>query len=116
MRNQAWMRWVLLGVAVVLVSGCASAPRRHPQETPVQQLDAAQKVLGAMAGRDVTRTDLERVGKDIQQHEDSRSAVTKIVGAGGPVVIKYSPVTGKHYSGDLEFDPETGARLKVLEE
>ena len=42
----------------------------------------------------------------------------KIVGAqdGAAPVVKYSPVTGKHYSGDLEFDPETGARLEVLPE
>ncbi|MBF0569381.1 MAG: hypothetical protein HQL18_01210 [Candidatus Omnitrophica bacterium] len=59
----------------------------------------------------------QAVAVDIYKNEDSRSAAQKILGVtNDKPVIKYSPVTGKHYSGDLEFDPETGAKLKVVEE
>ncbi|NLE65395.1 MAG: hypothetical protein GX606_05735 [Elusimicrobia bacterium] len=67
----------------------------------------------------VTPTDrgLQAVAVDIYQNRESRSAAEKILGVGDKKpVMKYSPVTGKHYSGDLEFDPETGVRLEVVPE
>ncbi len=108
-------------VCGLVCTGCAAgAPAKRgsgqPAETPAQQMAAAQKVMGAMAGKEVSREDLKRVAADIQTNEDSRNAVNKIIGVQSPMVIKYSPVTGKHYSGDLEFDPETGARLEILQE
>ncbi|NLE64351.1 MAG: hypothetical protein GX606_00305 [Elusimicrobia bacterium] len=67
----------------------------------------------------VTPTDrgLQAVAVDIYQNRESRSAAEKILGVGyKKPVMKYSPATGKHYSGDLEFDPETGVRLEVVPE
>jgi hypothetical protein len=88
-----------------------------PVETAEQQIDAAKKVVGAMGNKEISRQDLKALTADIQKNEESRSAVQKIIGVTNErPVIKYSPVTGKHYSGDLEYDPETGAKLKVLEE
>ena len=82
-----------------------------------EQLDAAQKVMGAMAGgRDMSPSDMKRVVRDIRTNRESQSAVQKIIGTTGDPVVKYSPVTGKHYSGDLEYDPETGAKLEVIKE
>ena len=46
-------------------------------------------------------------------------AAKKVVGALSPdkgSVEKYSPVTGKHYSGALEYEPGTGAKLIPVEE
>ncbi|NTV29186.1 MAG: hypothetical protein HGA80_03790 [Candidatus Omnitrophica bacterium] len=105
-----------------MLAGCSSAPRRpiateRTVETGPEQLDAAQKVMGAMAGgRDVTQEDMKRVARDIRSNREAQSAMQKIVGASGSPVVKYSPVTGKHYSGDLEYDPETGAKLEVIKE
>ena len=60
---------------------------------------------------------LQAVAIDLYKNEDSRSAAQKILGVNtDKPVIKYSPVTGKHYSGDLEFDPETGAKLEVVKD
>ena len=102
-------------------AGCASVPVRHagsikPVETADQQLDAVQKVLGGMSGRDVSPQQMKKMTQDIQKNEDTRGVVGKIIGGGGAPVIKYSPATGKHYSGDLEVDPETGVKLEVLPE
>lgn len=76
----------------------------------------AQKVMGGMAGQDVSHEDMRRAVKDVQGNKGSREAVNKILGGGKPTVVKYSPLTGKHYSGDLEFDPETGVKLEILPE
>jgi len=46
-------------------------------------------------------------------------AAKKVVGALSPdkgSVEKYSPVTGKHYSGALEYEPGTGVKLLPVEE
>jgi hypothetical protein len=114
--------WIVVTVFFSSVlSGCASAGRDpsgvvKPVETADQQLDAVQKVLGGMSGRDVTSGQMKRLTQDIQKNEDTRAVVRKIIGAETAPVIKYSPVTGKHYSGDLDVDPETGVKLEVLPE
>lgn len=77
---------------VFLFSGCATAPRpastvKQP-ESVSQQIEAARKVVKGMVA----------------------------ASSDAAPVIKYSPTTGKHYSGNLEFDPETGEKLEVLPE
>jgi hypothetical protein len=106
----------------LLFAGCATISQKpvastKPVETTAEQIDAAQKIVGAMGNKEVSRQDLKALAVDMQKNEDSRSAVQKIIGVTNEKpVIKYSPVTGKHYSGDLEYDPETGAKLEVIEE
>jgi hypothetical protein len=102
--------------------GCATTSNRpikssQPVETTSEQLEAAQKVVGAMGNKEVSREDLKALATDMQRDPESRSAVQKIIGVTDEKpVIKYSPATGKHYSGDLEYDPETGVKLEVLKE
>lgn len=46
-------------------------------------------------------------------------AAKKVTGAMAPAKTpaeKYSPVTGRHYSGVLEFEPGTGVKLVPVEE
>jgi hypothetical protein len=113
---------VPLALLALLFAGCSTIPKKpvaqaNPSETVAQQLDAAQKVVGAMGNKEVSRQDLKALAVDMQKNADSRSAVQKIIGVTNEKpVIKYSPVTGKHYSSDLEYDPETGAKLEVIEE
>jgi len=104
---------------MIFLAGCATAPKPlttgKTVETVDEQLNAAQKVMGGMAHKDMSRGDLIRFGQDLRKDPEARSAVQKITAPFAPV-IKYSPVTGKHYSGDLEFDPETGVKLEILPE
>jgi len=121
------MRYILCSYAPVflfsvLLFGCATTTNRplkssRPVETTSEQLDAAQKVVGAMGNKEVSRKDLNTLATDMQKNPESRSAVQKIIGVSDEKpVIKYSPATGKHYSGELEYDPETGVKLEVLKE
>lgn len=73
-------------MGVFLLAGCASTPpASRPSESVGAQMDAARKVVGALAPAE---------------------------GA----VEKYSPVTGKHYSGALDYEPGTGVKLIPVEE
>jgi len=57
------------------------------------------------------------VVKQLRQDENARSAVETIAESldSNKVMIKYSPATGKRYSADQEYDPETGVKLLPLE-
>lgn len=69
-----------------------------------------------MAGRELTEEEVEDVIKDIESDEEARSAVETISDfMSAPARIKYSPATGKRYSADLEFDPETGVKLEYVD-
>ncbi len=101
----------------VLLAGCATAPKplgtgKSP-ETIDEQLEAAQKVVGGMANKDMSREDLIKFGQNLKKDPEAQIAVQKITAPAAPV-IKYSPVTGKHYSGDVDIDPETGVKLQIL--
>jgi hypothetical protein len=81
------MRRILLVAGVVVFAGCATAG--GPAVAPQ-----------------------ESVGAQID-------AARKVVGALSPgkgPVEKYSPLTGKHYSGALEYEPGTGVKLVPVEE
>lgn len=102
MTRQTWTAAGILlisGVcAMSFLAGCASMSSRAARPS----------------GQD---SQFQSVAVDIYQNEESRSAAKKILGVDAEKpVVKYSPVTGKHYSGDLEFDPETGAKLEVVPE
>ncbi|MFH0753645.1 MAG: hypothetical protein V2A70_03665 [Candidatus Omnitrophota bacterium] len=82
------MKKLCLCFAVVMAAaGCAVTPGSVKRSEPLQeQMKAAKKVVGALSP------------------------------TGSAVAEKYSPVTGKHYSGSLEFEPGTGVRLIPVEE
>jgi hypothetical protein len=60
---------------------------------------------------------MKEVARQIQTDKEAQSAIQAISGSleGSDSHIKYSPVTGKRYSGDMEYDPETGVKLLPLE-
>lgn len=75
-------------LCAILAAGCATTRQASPRpETISAQVEAARKVVGALA---------PTASKD--------------------TVEKYSPVTGRHYSGALEFEPGTGVKLIPVEE
>ncbi len=85
------IRFTLIG-SLFFIAGCVTtAPQPKvpvkPPETASQQMDAARKVVGGM-----------------------------VAGGGKAPAVKYSPSTGKHYSGELDSDPDTGEKLLPLPE
>ena len=74
----------------IVLAGCATSRPVKPLESIPQQIDVAKKVVGALA--------------------PSASGPTNVV------VEKYSPVTGKHYSGVLDYEPGTGVKLIPIKE
>ena len=86
--EQDQMDKVILFFFCVILAGCATTRQSSSgPDTVAAQVEAARKVVGAMAPA------------------ASRDAVEK-----------YSPVTGRHYSGALEYEPGTGAKLIPVEE
>lgn len=104
----------------LLSGGCASrtarlSPAGASAETAAQQMDAVQKVVSGMTGKQVSSEDMRRVAREVEKDPEARAVMQKILSSGSVPREKYSPATGKHYSAELEFDPETGVRLEFVD-
>ncbi len=93
--------------------GCGS--QKSSYKVSKEDMQSISQIVN-MSGQDLTPAQIQRITKDIQKDPASKEAIEKILFGQKEQVIKYSPKTGKHYSGDLEFDPETGVKLEILPE
>jgi len=108
--NLLWM-----GFLAAVLSSCSSSKglvNSDGGETTKEAVNAMGVVAGSYTGKPMTEEELQQKAKEIDADPEAQSAIQAITSA---PQIKYSPVTGKRYSGDLEFDPETGAKLLPLE-
>ena len=110
---------LFLFAALGLMLGCATS--RDPSLLKTAQDQEAVSALSGIAesytGKKLTDEQLNDLAHDLKNDEDAQSAVGAITGSleGNNANIKYSPATGKRYSGDLDIDPETGVKLLLLE-
>jgi len=81
-------------------------------------MDVLEAVAESYTRKDLSDEEVKILAKDLQTDEEAQSAIKVIADSleNKNTNIKYSPVTGKRYSGDLEYDPETGAKLVPLDE
>jgi len=86
-------------------------------ETIRQQIDALEKVAESISQQDLSPEQIKRAAKQIQKDPEAQTAVKAITNAlqGQKIKAKYSPSTGRRYSADLEYDPETGEKLLSVE-
>ncbi|HRZ40125.1 MAG TPA: hypothetical protein P5246_03860 [Candidatus Omnitrophota bacterium] len=123
-------RTFLIIAVVFLGAGCASA--RRPSSLAVEGgnllntskdedlYDAATalgSVAGAWTGGEMTEAEMREAAKRLQNDTEAKSAIEAISTSfkKDQVRVKYSPATGKRYSADLEYDPETGVKLLPVE-
>ena len=102
-------------VSMVLL-GCA-ATKPLEKETPKEALNAWGAVAGAISKQEMDEKKMKEAANRLQTDEETQSAVKAISESleGKSSGIKYSPVTGKRYSAEMEYDPETGVKLVPLE-
>ena len=79
-------------------------------ETTKDAASALGVVAGSYTGKTMTPEELQKAAKNIESDEQAKSAINAMTAAPS---IKYSPVNGKRYSGDLEYDPEN-PNVKLL--
>ena len=109
-------------LAAVLMAGCASSRNSSlavtsKNETQQEAINALEQVAASYAGKELSEEELRKLNEDLQKDPETQSAVKAIADAmeGKNANIKYSPATGKRYSGELEVDPENGVKLLPLE-
>ena len=81
-------------------------------ETTKDAASAMAVVAGSYTGKPMTEEELKQKAKEINADPEAQSAIRAITSV---PQIKYSPVTGKRYSADMEYEPETGVKLLPLE-
>lgn len=117
------MRWTLvygifLLLALFFLGSCATAgqnPAALPRESREDAESALGTVVGAVSGREVSRKELETLGRQIQTNGETRSAVEAITNSmSGTAGIKYCPVDGQRYSPKFMTCPVHHIELKEL--
>lgn len=94
---------VFTGMTMIFLAGC--------QSTPKQETNTTVMVGGS-------QVDLKALAAQVQKDPQARSAVTAVNSSFGMqgAGIKYCPVDGKHYSGNLEYCPVHKVKLVPVEE
>ncbi|MBP9855013.1 MAG: hypothetical protein KBD53_09125 [Candidatus Omnitrophica bacterium] len=113
-------RYLYLSVVPVIffLTGCHTIKSKKDQ---VEYLHESQEALGSIAeavtGKPLTEQEKKNLEKQLREDPEAIAAVESIANSvTKPPRLKYSPVTGKRYAGNLEIDPETGAKLLWLDE
>lgn len=110
----------VFGVLILaLLMGCQHAPRRHDAAISKQDemIYSIGKVTEGLTQTDISREDLVRLGKQISQDPEAKSAVASVnqamqVQKKG---IRYCPNDGKRFSDRVKKCPVCGATLKDLD-
>jgi hypothetical protein len=125
------LRLLLCCLLVIFPLGCTSIVEKRIQKHPVagkvlntnededlvEAVTAWETVGEAITGQEMTPDELEALAQDLRKDKDAQSALESISTALDPqkIRVKYSPATGKRYSADMEFCPETGVKLLPVE-
>lgn len=107
--------FLLIGLLAATLSSCSSSGglvNSKGGETTKEAVSAMGVVAGSYTGKPMTDEEIQQKAKEIDADPEAQSAIQAITSA---PQIKYSPVTGKRYSADMEYEPETGAKLLPLE-
>lgn len=115
----------------VVCAGCASIPGKNKslaahegyllntseEESVYDAASALTAVTGAVSDKELSQRELYQAVKKMKDDPEAQAAVDAVSSAfdQNDVQVKYSPATGKRYSADMEFDPETGVKLLILE-
>ena len=103
---------------VSMLAGCASLSKsRNPASEDLKDAASAlTAVTGAISDKPLTEKQLHDAARKMRNDPDARSAVDSISSSfDRRGAVKYSPATGKRYSADMEYDPETGVKLLPVE-
>ncbi len=112
-------------VAVVfIVTGCTSLLSHKKNSTIISTVDGRKDVVNtiktvseAIVGRNLSKDEAANLTKSIVKDRETQVVIKEIGNAviPGKVRVKYSPATGKRYSADMEYCPETGVKLLPVE-
>lgn len=125
---QLMLRAVLMLCCLVCCgAGCAGLGRGRDAQPRLMNAAAEESledvssaltaVTGSVSSRHLSEEELYQAARRMRDDPEAQTAVEAVSSAFDrkDVRVKYSPVTGKRYSADLELDPETGAVLLPVE-
>lgn len=83
----------------------------------LEDSSAMKAVAESITGKQLDEKQLKKINQELKNDPEAREAVKIITDTvqGKKPVAKYSPVTGKRYAPNMEYDPETGAKLLPVE-
>ncbi len=109
------LRFIISLIAMFFLTSCATFKEKKVTES--QNMDKAlQSVAGALAGKELSDQDIQNLKKEIQTNGEARDAVKEITNSlQQPAQVKYCPIDGQRYSGNLKWCPIHHVELKEVE-
>jgi len=116
----------LIGVIVVIfiIAGCVSLSPHKKKLTGTPTIrrrkdafNTIKTVSEVITGKKLNEDEVVNLTKSIVKDKEAQTVIKEIGDAviPGKVKVKYSPVTGKRYSANMEYCPETGVKLLPVE-
>ena len=107
------MRIFFVLVVLICMAGCSTTPISQKQEAT----SALKTVAGGLSGKEIKDEDLKNLAQRMQKDKETQSAVQVLTGtvAQKSVAVKYCPVDGKRFSGQLTVCPEHHVELIPVE-
>ena len=116
-----FFRWACFVLIIFVSSSCASTTVQRkssqiPPETRQDEIQAIQSVVGGVSGKEVSEQDLRKLSADLKKDKDAQAALEAIANPMTQGVhVKYCPVDGKRFSGNLKTCPEQDVELKDVQ-
>lgn len=109
------MRHPLLLLLLTITIGCQTAPHstNSKQDDTVSGLTS---MTSGLTNRSVTEADLKKIAVQVAHDPQAQSAIRSINTALSPQhTVKYCPVDGERFSGDVDTCPVHHVKLKWVE-
>lgn len=120
MTSRKYLPIILCAAGSLFLAGCSVTAKSTPSAVSNQKetTEALRSVAGALGGQPVDDKKLKELVGEIRKDPQAQSAIQSVTGSlsGQNINIKYCPVDGKRYSGDLQVCPEHQVQLKKLDE
>ncbi len=114
--NRESRKWIpaFAGMTLVLFVGCQTPTKNN---TSPHDISAITTMTTGLTGQSISEDDMRKVAKQMQTDPEAKSAIAAIGGSftQQPDDVKYCPVDGTRYSGNLTKCPKCGAVLKPVQ-
>ena len=109
------MKCVLFAVTLIVLCGCQTAPHK-PKPPRAEEISALTTMTQGLTNKPFTESNLKNLAGQVQKDPQAQSAIRSINTALSPQhTVKYCPVDGQRFSGDVDICPVHHIKLKWVE-
>ena len=109
------MKFLLAVTLIVCLCGCQTVSQK-PKQTQAETVSAMTTMTQGLTNQPVTEAQLKHLAIQVSKDPQAQSAVRSINTAlSAQHTVKYCPVDGERFSGDMDICPVHHVKLKSVE-